>query len=85
MDPDLFPTKMSSLRIFVRMLFRVGRGCVVFKIDWKDAYKHVKVRQEDLKLQVIEYAGRYFVELKLVFGARSSPGIYDEISQISWI
>ena len=81
-DPDLFPTKMSSLRIFVRMLFRVGRGCVVFKIDWKDAYKHVKVRQEDLKLQVIEYAGRYFVELKLVFGARSSPGIYDEISQI---
>ena len=81
-DPDMFPTRMSSLKIFVRMLYRVGKGCVVFKVDWKDAYKHIKVRHDDLKLQVIEYAGRYFVELKLVFGAKSSPGIYDEISQI---
>ena len=73
---------MSSLRIFVKMLYRVGKGAVAFKIDWGDAYKHVRVRHEDLKLQVIEFAGRYFVELKLVFGACSSPGIYDEISDL---
>ena len=81
-DAAQFPAKMSSLRIFVRMLYSVGRGALVFKIDWSDAYKHIKVRKEDLKLQVIEFGGRYFVELRLVFGARSSPGIYDEVSDV---
>ena len=81
-DPDQFPLKMSSLKKFVRMLLNVGKGCVVFKVDWQDAYKHIHVRKEDLKLQVVEFGGRFFVELKLVFGARSSPGIYDGVSQI---
>ena len=64
------------------MLYSVGRGALVIKIDWSDAYKHIKVREEDLKLQVIEFGGRFFVELRLVFGAKSSPGIYDEISDV---
>ena len=81
-DPDLFPAKMTSIKGFLRMLFTVGRGALVCKIDWADAYKHVKVRPQDLKLQVITYGGRFFVELKLVFGARSSPGLYDTVSNV---
>lgn len=81
-DPEQFPTRMSSLRIFVRMLYSVGRGAVVCKVDWKDAYKHIKVCKEDLKLQFIQFAGRLFVELKLVFGAKSSPGLYDSVSDV---
>ena len=81
-DPAQFPARMTSVPAFVRILFSVGRGAVVCKIDWCDAYKHVKVRDEDLKLQVIQFAGRYFVELMLVFGARSSPGLYDDVSNV---
>ena len=81
-DTSKFPARMSSLKIFVRMLYNVGRGALVFKVDWSDAYKHIKVRKEDLKLQVIEFGGKYFVELRLVFGACSSPGIYDEVSDV---
>lgn len=81
-DPAQFPTRMSSLKIFIRMLFSVGRGAVVCKIDWKDAYKHIRVCDEDLKLQLIQFAGRLFVELKLVFGARSSPGLFDGVSDV---
>ena len=81
-DPAQFPTRMSSLKIFIRMLYSVGRGAVVCKVDWKDAYKHIKVCKEDLKLQLIRFAGRLFVELKLVFGARSSPGLFDCISDV---
>ena len=79
-DPDDYRTKMSSLRIFVRMLYNVGGGCVVFKIDWSDAYKHIKIMDADLPLQVIQFGGKYFVETKLVFGAKSSPANYDELS-----
>ena len=82
-DPAQFPARMTSIKNFIRMLFTVGRGALVCKVDWADAYKHVKVRPEDLKLQVITYAGRYFVELKLVFGARSSPGLYDMVSNVT--
>ena len=35
-DPDQFPTRMSSVQKFTRMLFEVGQGAVVCKIDWKD-------------------------------------------------
>ena len=81
-DPNQFPARMSSLKIFIRMLYNVGRGAVVCKVDWKDAYKHLKVCKEDLKLQLIQFAGRFFVELRLVFGARSSPGLFDMVSDV---
>ena len=81
-DPAKFPARMSSVKAFIRMLYSVGRGAVVCKIDWSDAYKHIKVRTEDIRLQVIQFAGRYFVETKLVFGARSSPGLYDGVSNV---
>ena len=82
MDPDKFPARMSSVKMFTRMLYEVGRGAVVAKIDWSDAYKHIKVCEEDIRLQIIQFAGRYFAELKLVFGARSSAGLYDSVSDI---
>ena len=81
-DPAQFPARMTSIKNFLRMLFKVGRGALICKVDWTDAYKHVKVRPQDLKLQVITFAGRFFVELKLVFGARSSPGLYDTVSNV---
>ena len=81
-DPAKFPARMSSVKAFIRMLYSVGRGAVVCKIDWCDAYKHMKVRTEDLSLQVVQFAGRYFVETKLVFGACSSPGLYDTASNV---
>ena len=81
-DPERFPARMSSVKLFTRMLYEVGRGAVVCKIDWSDAYKHIKVCDEDIKLQIIQFAGRYFAELKLVFGARSSAGLYDSISDL---
>ena len=37
---------------------------------------------EDQRLQTIHWSGMYFVELYLTFGCKSSPGIYDRISDI---
>ena len=30
-------------------------------------------------LQVLEWGGKYFLEMRLIFGSKSSPGIYDEL------
>ena len=33
-------------------------------------------------MQVIKWGDRYFIELKLMFGTRSSPGIFDELAKV---
>ena len=34
------------------------------------------MRKEDLHLQYVKWGDRFFMELKLMFGTKSSPGIY---------
>ena len=81
-DKEKFPAKMAGTKDVVEVFYNHGVGCVFCKADWTAAYKHVHVRPEDLKLQVIEIGGRYFVEKALVFGCTSSPGIYDEGAKV---
>ncbi|MBM3939039.1 MAG: hypothetical protein FJ333_10380 [Sphingomonadales bacterium] len=52
------------------------------KMDWEIAYKHIHVAEEDLALQWFHWLGKYFVELSLIFGAASSPGIYDRCAKV---
>jgi hypothetical protein len=66
-DPERFPTVMSSTTKWLEVLESVGRGCSICKIDWADAYKHIAVRTEDIPLQYFEWLGKYFVELCLIF------------------
>lgn len=77
-----FPAKMSSTAKFVESLFRVGRNALICKSDWNAAYKHQFVHEDDLKLQFVKFLGKYFCELALVFGAISSPGIYDDLAKV---
>jgi hypothetical protein len=81
-DGDNFPTSMSSTNRWLAALELAGRGALIMKVDWAAAYKHIHVREEDLKLQFFSWLGMDFVELMLVFGARSSAGIYDRLAKL---
>jgi hypothetical protein len=78
---DDFPTTMSSTGEWLKVLSRCGKGALMLKIDWAAAYKHIHVRSEDIVLQYINWLGKDFVELMLVFGAKSSAGIYDRLAK----
>ena len=80
-DNGQFPATMSSTKKWLAVLERAGRGCFIMKIDWADAYKHVPVRAEDIKLQYFSWLGAYFAELCLIFGTVSSVGIYDRLAK----
>ena len=80
-DVANYPATMSSVPKLVEVLWRAGRRGEACKMDWTAAYKHQAVSKEDLKLQVIEFGGRYFIELKLMFGTKSSPGIFDDLAK----
>ena len=76
---EQYPAIMTSTEQFVKALWRSGRGCLIMKKDLISAYKHQRVHNDDLKLQVIKWGGRYFVELDLMFGSKSSPGIFSDL------
>lgn len=81
-DSEEFPAVMSSTGKWLAVLHRAGRGCHMCKNDWADAYKHIATRAEDVDLQWFCWLEKFFVELCLVFGAASSPGIYDLVAKV---
>jgi len=81
-DTNEFPAVMSSTAKWLLVLNKAGRGALMTKIDWSDAYKHIRVREADRDLQWFQWMDKYFVELCLVFGAASSPGIYDRTAKV---
>ena len=76
-DNSQFPVNLTSLGIFIGRLWFHGRNAKVAKLDQEAAYRHMPVRKEDLHLQSVKWGDRFFMELKLMFGTKSSPGIYD--------
>jgi hypothetical protein len=78
-NKEEFPAKMSSTGAWLRVLDNTGRGCLMTKTDWAAAYKHICVRLEDTDLQ---WAGKYFKELCLIFGSASSAGIFDDVAKL---
>jgi hypothetical protein len=79
---DEFPTTMASTRKWLDVLDRAGRNCLILKMDWASAYKHIAVRPEDVVLQFFNWLGMDFVELCLVFGCRSSAGLFDRLCKL---
>ena len=74
-DNTKFPVNLTSLGGFVRRLWVHGKNAKIAKLDQEAAYRHVPVRKEDLHLQYVKWGDRYFMEMKLMFGTKSSPGI----------
>ena len=81
-DNTNFPATMSSTAKWLEVLHRAGKHCWILKVDWQDAYKHLRVRDLDVDLQWFSWLGMYFAELCLVFGAASSAGIYDRAAKV---
>jgi hypothetical protein len=81
-DSDEFPTTMSSTQKWLAVLDKAGRKCLMVKLDWASAYKHLAVRMEDIPLQYFNWLGMDFVELCLVFGCASSAGLYDRLAKV---
>lgn len=50
----------------------LGAGCFLIKLDVEAAYKQVPVRREDRSLLGLTWDGKYYYELTLPFGLKSS-------------
>lgn len=57
----------------MKIVQRLGRGCLLAKIDWRAAFRQIAVCREDWPLLGLSWRGHIFIRLVLPFGARSSP------------
>jgi hypothetical protein len=79
-DNDLEKVSMSSARLFGYSVRDCGNGARMWKFDMVDAYKTVPAAQHDLRLQGFSWLGKYFVELKKVFGSKEAVSAFDRLN-----
>ncbi len=68
---------MDTPRSFCYKLLRASRNAGLDKSDLKDAFKNMPAKTEELRLQGFMVENRYFIELRMIFGARTALAPYD--------
>jgi hypothetical protein len=73
--------KMSSARQFGQLVLSCGKEATMSKHDLVAAYKQVPCKIQDLRLQGFSWLGKYFIETRQVFGAKTSVCNYDIVGE----
>jgi hypothetical protein len=68
---------MSSARKFSHSLFDCGKNAVMSKFDFVDAFKIIPAQIDDLKYQGFMWLGKFFIENRQIFGAKTSVANFD--------
>ena len=62
------------------------KGALMSKADISDAFKIMPIRSSQWPYFCVKWDGMYYVFVRLVFGCRSSPRVFDTLSQaVCWI
>lgn len=68
---------MGSFDQAMEAVVQQGRGCYLIKLDVEAAYKQVPVRKQDWHLIGFTWLDKYYFELALPFGLRSSCRLWE--------
>ena len=81
-----FSVKYSKFDDAVRMVLEKGRGCYMSKLDIKHAFRIIPVHPSQWHLLCYHFEGRWYVDLVLPFGLRSSPAIFCQFADlVRWV
>ena len=69
--------KMLAARKFGYSVAKAGRKARMSKFDLTDAYKYIPCKKEDLRLQGFFWLGKFFIEKRMIFRARTAVGNFD--------
>ena len=83
---DDFPVEFTGFDTAADMVRRKGRNCLMFKIDIKHAFRVLPIKPSQWILMGFEWLGYFFIDFRLPFGLRSSPGIFNRFADaVCWI
>ena len=82
------PYSLQYVRVddAISILKSLGPGAYMAKTDLKSAFRIMPIHPDDWNLLGIYWQSRYYVDLYLPFGLRSSPFLFNQISDaLKWI
>ena len=81
-----YTVNYSSFDDAVDLVKKLGRGCYLAKLDVKHAFRLCPVHKKDWHLLGYKWQGKYYHDLVLPFGGRSSPFIFNHFADLlAWI
>ena len=76
----------ASLDDAVSFIVKLGIGCLLAKLDLKEAYRAVPVHPFDQPLLSVKWEGVVFIDRALPFGLRSAPKIFSALTDgLMWL
>ena len=85
-DKDSYSLQYVRIDDAISVIKRLGSGALLIKTDISDAFKQLPIRPDLWPFHGVSWNSQYYFFQRLVFGSRSSPKIFDNLSQaICWI
>ena len=78
--PEIFSMTYSRFDDAVNMVRNLGPSCFMAKVDIKHAFRLVPVRPQDYPLLGFHWNNKFYFDLRLSFGSRSSPCIFNNFA-----
>ena len=85
-DKEEFSLSYVKLDTAIKIIQEKGLGSWLCKVDIKDAFKLLPIKENLWPYYGIKWDNKYYFYTRLVFGSRSSPKIFDTLSEaVCWI
>ncbi|KAG1936323.1 proline and serine-rich protein 1-like [Pimephales promelas] len=83
---DEFSLKYHDVDQAIDMIKTAGRGAWLAKIDITSAFKVMPIHPDSWHLFGVRWQGKFYFSVRLTFGCKSSPKIFDMLSEaVCWI
>ncbi len=78
---DEFSLRYHDIEQAVELIKIAGRGAWLAKVDITSAFKVMPIHPDSWQLFGIQWAGKFYFAFRLTFGCKSSPKIFDMLSE----
>ena len=85
-DKEEFSLSYVTIDNAIQKIKELGREAWLCKVDVRDAFKLVPIKETLWPYHGVKWNNKYYFYTRLVFGSRSSPKIFDSLSEaVCWI
>ena len=85
-DKESFSLQYVTIDDAIKLIKSAGHNAWLMKTDITDAFKQIPMNPELWPYHGVKWGGKYYFFVRLVFGSRSSPKIFDNLSKaVCWI
>ena len=79
--PEFSPVSFNMLDDCIRIMWELGKGCLVVKADIKDAFRIIPISPLDYRLLGFKFKGQFYFDMCLPMGCSTSCQAFESLSK----